>query len=264
MKSAVNLIKEGQLLGFGGNSLHRTPAAFGFELANRGLKKLKLCNTAQGIASDILCAMDAVDTLYFGFFGFENQYGLAPGMRKGCQEGKIKVMEGPCTAIIAALRASACGVPFMTMAGLWGSQLIDQLPGFYRVVESPFDGTKVVAVKALRPDYAVLHVHEADEFGNARINGSDYQDVLLSRAAAKTIITAEKIVPTKTFQDNPKLTSIPHFLVAAVVEAPEGAKPGYCFGLYDTADDAGMKAYQKAVKENAVPAYLANVTERRA
>ena len=50
---------------------------------------------------------------------------------------------------------------------------------------SPFSDEKVVAVKALVPDWAVIHVHEADEFGNARIMGSVFQDILLTRAAKK-------------------------------------------------------------------------------
>lgn len=137
------------------------------------------------------------------------------------------------------------------MAGLWGSQLIEQIPELFRVIESPFNGEKTIAVNALNPDYALIHVQEADEFGNARIDGPDFQDVLISRAAKKTIITTEKIVPTQTFKDNPKLTSVPHFFVEAVVELPGGAKPGYCFGLYDVADRDGMKGYQAAVKEGA-------------
>jgi glutaconate CoA-transferase subunit A len=261
MQDAVKLVKDGQLLGIGGNSLHRNPNAFCFELAKCGLKGLTLCGTAHGVASDVLCAVGAVNKIYFGFFGFENEYGLAPGMRKGCQESKIKAMEGPCTAIIAALRAGSYGVPFMPVAGLWGSQLLEQLPDLFRVAKSPFNGKDVVLVNALAPDHAIIHVHEADEYGNARIFGSDFSDILHSRAAGKTIITAEKIVDTKTFQDNPKLTSIPHFLVEAVVKAPGGAKPGQCFGLYDVADPAGMKGYMRAVKDGTLSAYLTESTK---
>ncbi len=128
---------------------------------------------------------------------------------------------------------------------------------------SPFSDEKVVAVKALVPDWAVIHVHEADEFGNARIMGSVFQDILLTRAAKKTIITAERIVATEIFRMNPERTSVPHFLVEAVVLAPQGAKPGTCFGEYDVVDDGGMKAYFKAVKEDALDEYLAAVTEGR-
>lgn len=95
LKEAANLIKSGHKLAMGGNSLHRNPATLCFELATRGLKNLKLYGAAQGLGSDVLCATESVDTIAFGFFGFENEYGLAPGMRKGCQEGKIKALEGP-------------------------------------------------------------------------------------------------------------------------------------------------------------------------
>ncbi len=130
-------------------------------------------------------------------------------------------------------------------------------------MKSPFTGEEVVCVKALNPDWAIIHLQEADEFGNARILGPDYQDVLLTRAAKKTIITTEKLVSTETFKENPKLTAVPHFLVEAVVEVPEGAKPGICYSLYDTVDAAVMKAYTTAVKDGTLDDYLAKVTEGR-
>ena len=95
LQQAASLIKSGQKLSIGGNALHRNPTAFCFELATRGLKNLKLYGAAQGLASDVLCAAESVDEIAFGFFGFENEYGLAVGMRKGCQEQKIKALEGP-------------------------------------------------------------------------------------------------------------------------------------------------------------------------
>ena len=94
MTQAADLIKDNQLLALGGNALHRTPTAFAYELGKRNLKGLKICGAAPGLASDMLCAAGLVDTVYFGFFGFENEYGLAAGMRKGCQNGTIKAMEG--------------------------------------------------------------------------------------------------------------------------------------------------------------------------
>ncbi len=256
MSQAVDLIEDGQLLALGGNSLHRSPVAFGFQLAQKGFQSLKACAAAPGMATDVLCATYSVDTIYFGFFGFENEYGLAVGMRKGVQEGRIRPIEGACTAMIHALRAGACGVPFLPVAGMFGSDLLGLNPDFYFTIKSPLDGKEVVCVKALVPDYAILHVQEADKYGNARILGSEFQDVVMTRAATKTIITAEKIVDTDTFREHPKLTSVPYFLVDAVVHAPNGAKPGFCSHAYETADDAGMKGYIKAVKDGTIKDYL--------
>lgn len=147
---------------------------------------------------------------------------------------------------------------------MWGSDLLAQRPDFFQVMRCPFTGEAVVAVRALRPDWAVIHVQEADEYGNARIIGPEFQDVLLTRAAKKTIITTEKLVDTKTFKQEPKLTSVPYFLVEAVVLAPGGARPGICHPLYRTVDAEGMKAYSQAVKDGNLDGYLAQAAARGA
>lgn len=165
--------------------------------------------------------------------------------------------------MIHALRAGAYGIPFMPVGGMWGSDLVAQRPEFYSVMKSPFDGTEVVCVKALVPDYAVIHVQEADIYGNCRILGPSYQDALLARAAKKVIITTERIVGTYRMQEEPKLTAIPHFLVEAVVELPGGAKPGICYPEYLTVEWADHKAYQKAVKAGEVPQFADKMLEGR-
>jgi glutaconate CoA-transferase subunit A len=152
----------------------------------------------------------------------------------------------------------------MPVGGMWGSALLDISPDFFQVVNSPFNGEKTVAVKALVPDWAIVHVQEADEFGNARIIGSQFQDRLLARAAKMTIITAERIIDTGVFRANPEFCTIPHFLVAAVVEAPNGARPGICFGEYESVDAAGMKRYAGAVKDGKLGEYLAECRKGRA
>jgi len=95
--------------------------------------------------------------------------------------------------MIHALRAGAYGIPFMPVGGMWGSDLVAIRPEFFQVMKSPFDDTETVCVKALVPDYAIIHVQEADIYGNCRILGPSYQDALMARAAKKTIITTERI-----------------------------------------------------------------------
>jgi glutaconate CoA-transferase subunit A len=146
---------------------------------------------------------------------------------------------------------------------MWGSDLVAQRPEFFQVVKSPFDGTEVVCVKALVPDYSIIHVQEADIYGNCRILGPNYQDALLARAAKKTIITTERIVGTYRMQEEPKLTTIPHMLVEAVVELPGGAGHGICWPEHPEVDWGTHKQYQKAVKANEVPQFAAKMLEGR-
>ena len=94
MDQAVALISDGQMVAVGGNALHRTPTDFCHYLALAGRRNLAGVGAAPGYALDVLCAAEAVTEVFFGFFGFENEYGLAPGMRKGMQGGKIRAVEG--------------------------------------------------------------------------------------------------------------------------------------------------------------------------
>jgi glutaconate CoA-transferase subunit A len=146
-------------------------------------------------------------------------------------------------------------VPFQPVAGLFGSD-VPAASGL-RTVRDPYTGAEVYVAPAVRPDWAVLHVHEADTLGNARIYGSVFWDRLMSRAARGVIVTAERIVPTAELARQPELTVVPALLVRAVVEAPGGARPGSCAPLYDV-DRAGVEAYLAACgNPSALAAYLA-------
>lgn len=93
LSQATDLIKSDMLLAMGGNGMHRNPVSFAQALSKKPLKNLKLCGAAPGIATDIM--MPQADTVYFGFFGLENEAGLAPGMRKAIEkEGNVRAIEG--------------------------------------------------------------------------------------------------------------------------------------------------------------------------
>jgi glutaconate CoA-transferase subunit A len=94
LSAAADLVRDGMLLAIGGNAMHRNPALFCLELTKRSVKNLKLCGAALGIAADFLMASGQADTAHFGFFGLENEAGLAPGMRRAMEGGKARAIEG--------------------------------------------------------------------------------------------------------------------------------------------------------------------------
>ena len=94
LPEAAGKIADGQLIAVGGNALHRSPVAFCSEVARKQRRGLRGVGAAPGLAMDLLCAAGVLQEIYFGFFGFENEYGLAPGMRKGIQAGTLKALEG--------------------------------------------------------------------------------------------------------------------------------------------------------------------------
>lgn len=96
LAQATDLIKDGMLLGVGGNGMHRNPLLFTLALSQKPLKDLKVCGAAPGIGADVLMATGQADTAYFGFFGLENEAGLAPGLRQAMEgeNPRAKAMEG--------------------------------------------------------------------------------------------------------------------------------------------------------------------------
>jgi glutaconate CoA-transferase subunit A len=140
------------------------------------------------------------------------------------------------------MRAASFGIPFQPIppAALAGSD-IPRTAGMRKIVD-PFSGEELWAVPRIAPDWLLMHAHEADEFGNVRVIGNTLYDGLMARAARQIIVTAEAIVPTAVFEEDPGRTLIPHFLVTAVVHAPGGSLPANCLPAYDV-DEAGMRRY---------------------
>ena len=133
--------------------------------------------------------------------------------------------------------------------------------GGLQSVADPYTGEEVYVVPSLRPDWAVLHVHEADALGNARIYGSVFWDRIMSRAARGVILSAERIVSTDELIRQPELTVVPSMLVGAVVEAPAGSRPCSCSPEYDV-DWTGVEAYLTAARDRAsLDEYLARSDE---
>jgi glutaconate CoA-transferase, subunit A len=142
----------------------------------------------------------------------------------------------------------------MPVAGLFGSDL-PAASGF-RTVCDPYSGAEVYVIPGIAPDWAVLHVHEADASGNARVFGTPFWDRIMSRAADRLIVTAERIIPTAEFERVPELTLVPGFLVVAVVEAPGGAWPAACWPDY-AIDEPAVFDYLEASRDPArLRAYL--------
>ena len=231
LEESVQLINDGDTVAFGGNVLHRSPNRVAKEIVKQNKKNLHLVKTAVAYEIDLLSAAKSIDRVTIGFVGYETEFGLCRFFRKGVESGEIKVDENACYTVITALRAAAYGVPFLPVRGLIGSDLIDAV-GF-KFVEDPYSGEKVVAIKAIRPDVAFIHVQEADRYGNARIIGPKYEDKIIAKSAKKVVVTCEKLVDGNEFVNNPELVDISSVFVDHVVELPNGAKPSSCPEYYD-------------------------------
>lgn len=259
LQAAIAGIPDGAMIGLGGNTLNRAPMAAVFELARQKKRSLAVVKTAGAMDVDVLCLSGCVKSVDAGFISYESQYSLAQHYRRSVQKGLVKANEHACYTVISALRAASYGVPFMPVCGLVTSDLIDVNPYFKRITD-PFSGDPVTLVSALRPDFALLHVHKADVQGNAVILGPKYEDVLLSRAAKRVILTTEEVVDTACFRNSEHKADIPGFLVAGVVHIPRGAAPCACHGLYEP-DHYDIQKFLSIKDASELPAYLAQQGE---
>jgi glutaconate CoA-transferase subunit A len=231
MRDAISAVADGARVALGGNTLHRGPCAAVHEIVRQRKRGLEIVKTAGAYDVDLLAGTGCATSASVGFVGFETVFGMAPGYRRAVERGDLEVKEHACYSVIAGLRAAIQGVPFMPIAGMQGSD-VPGARGFKTVVD-PYAGQSVVAIPALIPDVAIVHVQEADREGNARIVGTRFEDVLMAQAARHVIVTAERIVDGAQFEATPELVAIPGFMVDAIVEAPRGAWPCSCAGVYD-------------------------------
>lgn len=162
--------------------------------------------------------------------------------------------------LVAGLRAAAYGIPFQPVGGVYGSDLA-RLNGWQTVRDPYGSGRDVYVIPAIQPDVAVIHAHEVDELGNARIYGSPFWDHPLTRGAKRVLVTAERLVPTDALRAQPELTLVPGFMVEAVAIVPGGAWPGSMHPLYEI-DYPAVGHYQQDAP-GVLDAHLAAAPEAR-
>lgn len=254
LEQAVSLIGDGACVGLGGNTLNRAPMAAVFEMVRQKKRGLRVVKTAGAMDVDALCLSGCAASVDAGFISYESQYGLARRYRRSVQSGLVRANEHACYTVISALRAASYGIPFMPVRGLKVSDL-RKVNDYFADVTDPFTGETLAAVRAIRPDFAVVHAQIADAQGNAFFEGPKYEDVLLSRASQKVIVTAERIVGDGYFSGGGCKADIPHFLTAAVVHVPRGAAPGACYGYYEP-DDAFIRAFLELKDAEALNRFL--------
>jgi glutaconate CoA-transferase subunit A len=231
----------------------RCPMSLARELVRQGKKDLRVCG--QGVLElDLWLAAGLVKKLDITYIALE-VYGVSSALRRAVESGQVvSCVEWSNAAITWRMKATSMGVPFLPARSMLGSDMIKYSSA--KVIEDPFTGMKLCLLPALILDVALIHVHRADRYGNAQIEGISGFAFEMSRAAKRLIISAEEIVPTEEIRKYPDRTIIPYFLVDAVVHAPFGSHPGEM--VYDyVRDEPGIREWVEASKTSeGAQAYL--------
>jgi len=213
--------------GFGGD---RISTAVLHEIVRQRKQNLSLAGHTATHDFQILCAgnmtgrgqlLKRVDIAYI--IGLEAR-GLSPQGRRVAESGEVEFCEWSNYTLALRFQAAAMGVPFLPSRSLLGTDTFRHSAA--RRIACPFTGQPIAVVPALWPDVAVIHVHEADRYGNCRIRGTSVADLDVARAAKKLIITCERLISNDEIRRDPTATSIPYFCVDAVCEVRYGSFPG--------------------------------------
>ena len=252
---------DGASIAIGGSFLHRGPFAFIRELIRQGRTNLELIKQSPGYDIDLLCRAGALARARAGIVAMEGNFGLAPWYRRAVERGQIRLEEHACATLTAGLRAAASGVPFMPCGGIHGSDL-PALNG-WQAIEDPYGSHEsVYLIPKITPDFAVIHANEVSDEGDVRVYGTFHWDRIMTRAAGRVLVTAERVASSASFRARPELTLVPHFLVEAVSIVPGGAWPGSCWPDYEV-DYSSVEAYMKDAA-GVLQAHLDAAPERQA
>lgn len=217
-------VHDGDYLVIGGFGSNRTPFCAVHEIVRQKRKNMKFAGHTSTHDMQVLAAggvFDSIDIAYI--IGLEAR-GLSKCSRNLFEQNKVRVNEDTNYGLAMRFKAAAMGIPYIPARNVMGTDTFRQ--GCGKIITCPFTGKKLVAKPAIYPDIAVIHVHEADKYGNARFRGISVSDIDVANCAKRLIITAERIIDNEEFRTTPDSTMIPYYLVDAVVSAPWGAYPG--------------------------------------
>ncbi len=220
------------------------PFAAGHELIRQGRRDLVLIGPISDMLFDQLIGAGCVRKVIAAWVGNVGA-GLAHNFRRAAEDGHppLEIEDHSNLTIALGLQAAAWGLPHLPTRSTFGTDLLNMNPSL-REIHCPFTDERLVAVKALRPDVAIIHCQRADSNGNGHLWGNLGVAVEAVRAARRVILSCEELVDERVIRSDPNRTLIPGFLVHAVVEEPWAAHPSPVQG-YSKRDDAFFVEYHE-------------------
>jgi glutaconate CoA-transferase subunit A len=215
---------------------HLIPFAAGHELIRQGRKDLHLVRMTPDLVYDQLIGTGAARRLTFSWGGNPG-VGSLHRLRDAVEHQwprPLELDEHSHAGMAAAYRAGAARLPFGTLRGYIGTDLVKQNPRISKVT-CPYTGEAIATVPAINPDITILHAQRADRRGNVAIEGIIGAAREAGLAAAKLLVTVEEVVDELP----PAMNGIvlPHFTVTAISHVPGGAWPSYAHGRYARDND---------------------------
>jgi glutaconate CoA-transferase subunit A len=228
MAEAAALVRDGSSVACGLALEAAIPFAFTHELIRQGRRGLRMIGPIADAVFDQLVGAGCVAEIEAAWVGNVTT-GAGYCFQRAVRAREIIVRQHSNHTISLALQATASGVPYLPTRTALGSDIAVNHDGF-TTVRCPFTDQVLLAVRAVRPDVAVVHVQRADSRGNAQAWGNLGITVEAVQAADHVVVIASEIVPSETIREHPELTLLPGAFVDAVVHCPGGTHPAPLLG----------------------------------
>lgn len=234
-EAVAELIHDGDEVAMEGFT-HLIPHAAGHEVIRQGRRDLTLVRMTLDVIYDQLVGMGVARRLVFSWGGNPG-VGSLHRFRDAIEHGwphPVSWMEHSHATMAAAYAAGAARLPFGTLRGAAGTDLPTHNPNL-STVACPFTGEALMAVRAHRPDVAVIHAQRADRKGNVQLWGIVGIQREAALSADRVLVTVEEVVDRLT--PVPGAIVLPAPAVTLVAPAPGGSHPSYTQG-YSRRDNA--------------------------
>lgn len=226
---------------------HLIPFAAGHEIIRQRKRNLALVRMTPDLIYDQLIGAGCAKSLTFSWGGNPG-VGSLHRFRDAVENAwpiPLAIEERSHSDLANAYVAGAANLPFSVFRGYVGSDF-PRVNSRIRTIACPFTGETLAATPSVRPDVSVIHAQKADMKGNVLlwgILGVQKEAVL---AAKRVIVTVEERV--HSLEAPPNACILPSWVVTAICEVPQGAKPSYAHGYYER-DNVFYRAWDKISRD---------------
>jgi glutaconate CoA-transferase subunit A len=252
-EAVSQFVKDGDIV-YAAGFTHLIPFAAGHEIIRQRRRELVLARATPDLIYDQMVAAGCARKVIFSYMGNPG-VGSLRIVRSEIEAGRLEWEEYSHFGMISRLQAGASGLPFMPM-NQTGAVDLERANPLVKRVTDPYSGRELIAVPALNPDVAIVHVQRADKDGNAHLWGILGEQKEVAFASKRVILSAEEIVDEAVIRSDPNRTLIPGFIVSAVCHVPGAAHPSYAQGYYDRDNDFYLKWDKISENPDLVKAYL--------
>jgi glutaconate CoA-transferase subunit A len=224
LEEVKEIIKSDSTIAIGGFTINRKPISIIKEIIKSNANNLKLYLLAGALDVDLLVEKSKIGKISAAYVGYEG-LGLSKKTRAAVETGKVVFEDLTEILYYFRLKAGAQKIPSILTESIVNSDIIRVNSACKKIIDE--SGKARCEIKALNPDFCIIHAQKADKHGNIFIDEPDFSEKEMARASKIKIFSVEEMGELR-----PEEITIPKDFVDYVIIAKKGAYPTGCRNYY--------------------------------